>query len=174
VYPAILVMVIAGILLCVLTPMLLCLPVLFAFNIHGVFKYWSKYKLMTLLPFLILGIMVMSLFVWDVRAMSIKRFEKYLPDYEAFVTKVEKEHKPGNLNRISMPKGYRHLGRFAEVDFADSNNLDIMIGVGSSGAVGHHTFFLYSSNGNIAPDFKAINIIHYKERVNEHWFRVSD
>ncbi len=168
-------LVISGFLVwCVLTPMVPCVPVLFVFNVYGVFKYWSKYKLVTLLPFLVLGIMVMSLFVWDVGAISIRRFKKYLPDYEAFVAKVEKEHKPGDLSRISIPKGYRHLGYSADVDFADPNNLYVMVGVGSGGAVGHHTSFLYSSNGDVTPEFSVRHIVHYKERVNEQWFRVSD
>lgn len=159
---------------CVLTPMAPCVPLLFVVNIYYVFKYWSKYKLMTLLPFLILGIMVMSLFVWDLGAMSINRFKKYLPDYEAFVAKVEKEYKPGDSSRIRMPKGYRHLGYSAEVDFTDANNLYVMIGVGSGGAVGRHTSLLYSSNGDITAEFSVSYVVHYKEQVNEHWFIVSD
>jgi hypothetical protein len=167
-------LVIAGFLgWCVLTPAFPCAPALFVFNIYGVFKYWSKYKLMALLPLLVFGIAVMSLFVWDVRAISIRRFEKYLPDYEAFVAKVEKKHKPGDLNSIDIPKEYRHLGYSAIVDYDEPNNLYVIVLVGSRGVFGH-TYFLHSSNGDIAPGFKVCRIVHYKERVNEHWFRISD
>ena len=167
-------LVIAGFLgWCVLAPAVLGAPVLLFFNIYGVFKYWSKYKLMTLLPFLVFGIAVMSLRVWDVRAMSIRRFEKYLPDYEAFVAKVEKEHKPGDLSSIGIPKEYRHLGYSAIVDYDEPNNLCVIVAVGSGGVFGH-TYFLHSSNGDIAPGFRVCRPVHYKERVNKHWFRIKD
>jgi hypothetical protein len=173
--PMALVMGMAGILGCfVLPPMLLCFLGLLVFDLYGVFKYWSRYKLTTLLPFLILGVSIMSLRVWDVGAMSIKRFEKYLPDYEAFIAKVQKEHKPGDLSGIDIPNNYKHLGHVAHIDFSDANNLYVMIGVGSSGAFGNHTFFLYSSSGEIIPGSRTDQIMHYKEQVNEHWFRVSD
>jgi len=159
---------------CVLTPMLPGALLLLVFDIYGVFKYWSKYKLITLLPFIVLGIAVVSLFTLDVRTMRIKRFEKYLPDYEAFVAKVEKEHTPGDLNSIDMPKEYKHLGYSATVNYYEPNNLYVLVTVGSGGGFGRATFFLYSSNGDIATQSEMYRIVHYKERLNAHWFIASN
>lgn len=158
---------------------LLGAPALFLVNAYGVFKYWSKYKLVTVVPFLVLGIAGIGLFAWDIEAMSIRRFEKYLPDYEAFVKMAEKKQKPGEWDVTGMPKEYKHLGYLAVIydDKPVSNNepntLFVSILVGSAGVFGH-TCFLYSSNGKIAPGSKTYQEWHYPQRINEHWFRVSD
>ena len=156
-----------------LIPLLFSVPVLFIVNIYGVFKYWAKYKLVTLLPFLVLGLAVIGLRAWDVRAMSIRRFEKYLPDYEAFVTMAEKEHKHGDPNVIAMPKEYRHLGYLAVIYDDEPNTLFVSVEVGHFGVFGH-TYFLYSSNGEVADGSKVYQQWPHRRRVNEHWFRVSN
>jgi hypothetical protein len=158
---------------CALMPLLLAIPVLFVANIYGVFKFWSEHKWRTLLPFLILGVALFGLRIWDVSAMSIRRFEKYLPDYEAFVAKVEKEYKPGDRHSMGMPKEYRHLGYLAIIYDDEPNNLYELVEVGHFGVFGH-TYFLHSSNGDIARGSKGYRKWPDKERVNEHWFRVSD
>jgi len=148
-------------------------------NAYGVFKYWSKHKLVTLVPFLVLGIAAVGSFAWDVGAMSIKRFEKYLPDYEAFVKIAEKKHKPGDWDKMGMPEGYKHLGYVAfiyddkPVSDNEPNTLFVSILVGSAGVFGH-TCFLYSSSGEIAPGSKAYREWPHQQMVNEHWFRVSN
>ena len=156
-----------------LMPLLLSVLILFVVNIYGVFKFWSKYKLVTLLPFLILGIAVMSLRAWDVEAMSIRRFEKYLPDYEAFAATAEKGHKHGDWDTIALPKEYRHLGYLAVVYDDEPNTLCVTIDVGNFGVFGH-TAFLYSSNGEITRGSKTSREWPERQRVNERWFRVSD
>ncbi len=164
---------------CVLIPMFPGVLVLLVFNIYGVFRYWSKYKLMTLLPFLILGVAIKGLGFWDVHAMSIRRFEKYLPDYETIVERSEKEHKPGDWDVMGLPEGYRHLG-YLVVTYDDKpisdnepNTLFVSFEVGHFGVFGH-THFLYSSNGEITSGSKAYRGWPHRYRVNEHWFRVSD
>ena len=121
-------------------------PVLIGFNIYGIFKYWTKYKLMTLITIFNLGVSIMSLRVWDIRAITIRRFKKYLPDYEAFIAKVQKEHKTGDMSRIEIPNDYKHLGYIAHANFSDPNNLEVIVVVGSVGFAGH-TYFVYSSSG---------------------------
>lgn len=158
---------------------LFSIPTLFLINIYGVYKYWSKHKLVTLVPFPVIGIAVVGSFAWDVGAMSIRRFEKYLPDYEAFVKMAEKKHKFGDYDSMRLPKEYKHLGYIAHiyedkpVSDNEPNTLFVSILVGSAGVFGH-TCFLYSSNGEIAPGSKAYREWHYPKRINEHWFRVSD
>jgi 4-amino-4-deoxy-L-arabinose transferase-like glycosyltransferase len=163
-------------------PLLPCVPVLLLVNIYGVFKYWSKHKLVTLVPFLVLGtsvIGVIGLWALDVSAMSIRRFEKYLPDYEAFVKIAEQKHKLGDWDVMPMPKGYKHLGYLAviyddkPISDNDPNIVFVSFEVGHFGVFGH-THFLHSSNGEIARGSKAYREWRNRRRVNEHWFRVSD
>jgi hypothetical protein len=162
-----------------LLPLLLSVLVLFVVDIYCVFGFWPKHKLVTLLPFVVLGVAVMSMRAWDIRAMSIRRFEKHLPDYEAFVAMAKKEHKPGDWDVMGMPKEYRHLGYLAII-YDDKpilenepNTLVVSIEVGHFGIFGH-THFLYSSNGEIARGSKAAREWPRRQRVKEHWFRVGD
>jgi hypothetical protein len=163
-------------------PLFFCVLALFIINIYGVIKFWSKHKLVTLLPFLVLGAAAVGVFglrALDVCTMSIRRFEKYLPDYESFVKMAEQKHKLGDWDVIPMHKGYKHLGYLAVVyddkPISDNepNTLFVSFEVGHFGVFGH-THFLYSSNGEIARGSKAYQEWPNRRRVNEHWFRVSD
>jgi hypothetical protein len=154
-------------------PLLLCVPVMFLVNIYGIFKYWSKHKLVTLVPFLVLGIAVASLFAWNVRKMSVMRFKKYLPDYTEFVSKLEKEHKKGECGPIAVPKEYSHLGYWCAVYDDEPNNVYVSFCVGHFGVFGH-TAFVYTSGGEIVEGSKTYREWPYRQRVNENWFRVSD
>jgi len=157
-------------------------PALLIVNIYGIFKYWSKYKLVTLVPFLIIGITVAGLFVLDTNEMSMKRFEKYLPDYEAFVKMAEQEYKHSDWKMMPMPKEYKRLGYRADIFYDkpasdnEPNTMFVLFLVGSAGFAGH-TAFLYSSNSNMpcSNDETWQNRMRSRsQRINEHWFRVSD
>lgn len=156
-----------------LPPLLLSVPLLFVVNIYGVFKFWTKNKLVTLLPFLVLGVAVIGLRAWDIRSMSIRRFQKYLPDYEAFVTMAERGHKHGDWDVITLPKEYQHLGYLAVIYDDEPNTLFVSVEVGHFGVFGH-TAFLHSSNGEIDRGSKAYRQWPHRQRVDERWFRVSD
>ncbi len=155
------------------TPLLFAVLVMFIIDIFGAFKFWDEHGWKTLLPFLVLGIAIFGLTIWDVQAMSIKRFNKYLPDYESYVATVKREHKQGNWDVSALPKEYKHLGYLSAAYDNEPNILFVSIDVGNFGVFGH-TAFLYSSNGAIAKDSRAYKSWHYRDRVNEHWFRVSD
>lgn len=151
----------------------LVIPVLFIINFYYVFKFWDDYKLITFLPFLMIGLAVISIGFWDVGALSIKRFERYQPDYETFVGKLVGEHKQGEWDNIKMPPKYKHLAHWATVYDNEPNNIFASFMVGYFGTFGH-TSILYSSKGEITPDSYTDKSWLNKQRINKHWFRVSD
>jgi hypothetical protein len=154
-------------------PLLCCFLVMVIVDFYYLFKFWSEYKLIALLPFLILGLAVISLNVWDVGEMSIKRFKKYQPNYDTFVSKLVKEHVKGKWESIAIPKEYKNLGYWCAVFDDEPNNVYVSFCVGHFGVFGHSAF-LFTTSGEINKGSKAAKEWPFRERVNEHWFRVSD
>ena len=162
--------------LCGFASMLLFLviPVLFIFDIYYVFKFWEDNKLIVFLPLIVIGVVVVGFGFWDVRSLSIKRFNKYRPDYEAFVSKLIEKHKQGERdNMLRMPPEYKHLSHWVTVYDDEPNNIFAGFMVGYFGTFGH-TSILYSSKGEISPGSYTDKDWPNKQRINEHWFRVSD
>jgi hypothetical protein len=158
---------------------LIGLPVLFVINLIFVVQKWRAHKLITLVPMLILGLTIFCLYSSHFEAMGISRFNNHLADYNSFVALAAEKQKAGDWNISPLPKEYRHLGYVAKAFEGEPNTLYLQIFIGNHGVLGGHRSFLYTASG----DIPYSNDVHqtwrnrmrsHSQRINEHWFRISD
>lgn len=144
----------------------------------AIFKFWEKYSLFSVIPFVIL------LLCFKAGAISLKAghnkrenvFAERLPQYEEAVRVMESKIKgePVFLKGKEVPEAYHHLAYWIHAEKYGGGVLVVTFFWGGGFPV-KHSAFVYRSDGWLPPrgtDFRRE--WPFAERINENWFRVGD
>lgn len=144
----------------------------------AIFKFWEKYSLFSMIPFVIL------LLCFKAGAISLKSghnkrekvFAERLPQYEEAVRMMESKIKgePLSLRGKEVPEAYKHLA-YCILAEKDEKGVLVVTFFWGGGFPSKHSAFVYRSDGHLP--LKGTEFRRewpFAERINENWLRVGD
>lgn len=156
--------------------LLLVESILVVFNFITIFHFWERYTVLALLP---LFISISGFWLQDItgdkgREIRMEVFNERLYLYEQAVAELAPmiKDEPLHLHYDQIPEKYRHLAYWI---IGKKEKGIVFAFFWGSGFPCKHSAFVYRSDGRLperGTDFRRD--WPFCERINEHWFRVSD